>query len=103
MTRAVSGFDECSGNASTTMRQLESELISVLSRYSGNQATAFWGLQSRIQESMRKANTELTTMSQLVHTSFRNYDSGDTAAADSLTSLTGAVGSGSITSTLNPS
>ena len=96
MTRAVRGFDEAATNTTRTMSELESELVSVLSRYAGNQATAFWQLQNRLQESMRTASRELQTMSGLVNESFRNYDSGDVAAAESLRGLTGAVGEGSV-------
>ncbi|GAB2952878.1 WXG100 family type VII secretion target [Micromonospora sp. NPDC003197] len=95
MTRAVSGFDEAATNAARTMTELESELVSVLSRYAGNQATAFWQLQNRLQESMRVAARELETMSGLVNQSFRNYDTGDWTVADSLKGLAGAVGEGS--------
>ncbi|BCL12535.1 WXG100 family type VII secretion target [Micromonospora sagamiensis] len=95
MTRAVSGFDEAATNTARSMAQLESELMSVLSRYAGNQATAFWQLQGRLQESMRVASRELQTMSGLVNESFRNYNTGDVTAADSLRNLSGAVGEGS--------
>lgn len=95
MTRAVSGFDEAATNATRTMTELESELVSVLSRYAGNQANAFWQLQTRLQESMRVAARELQTMSGLVNDSFRNYDTGDLQVADSLQGLSGAVGEGS--------
>ena len=76
MTRAVTGFAECAANAKKTMADLESELVSTLSSYAGDQATAFWQLHTQLQDKMRQASTELDTMSNLVNQSFHNYGSG---------------------------
>jgi WXG100 family type VII secretion target len=94
MTAAVNGFDESSRNCSSTMTQMESELRDALSRYKGQQATAFWQLQNRLHEDMQRASRELSVMSDLVHKSFRNYGSGDEQAAQSITGLTSQVGAG---------
>lgn len=91
MTRAVSGFDETATAATQTMTQLESELMAVLSRYSGNQANAFWRLHQRIHTNMQVATRELQTMSSLVGQSFKNYDQGDWMVSDSLTQLSNTV------------
>ncbi|MGH3730415.1 MAG: WXG100 family type VII secretion target [Micromonosporaceae bacterium] len=91
MTRAVSGFDDTATQASQTMVQLENELMSVLTRYSGNQANAFWRLHGRIHENMQVATRELQTMSDLVGKSFKNYDTGDWTVADSLSTLSNTV------------
>lgn len=95
MRQAVVGFDETASNAARTMTELEGDLMSVLARYTGNQATAFWQLHLRLQEDMKIANRELEAMSNLVNESARNYDSGDTTVAESLKGLSNSVGAGS--------
>jgi uncharacterized protein YukE len=95
MRQAVLGFEETAGNAARTMAELENDLMSVLSRYTGNQATAFWQLHTRLQEDMKIASRELQTMSNLVSESARNYNTGDSNVADSLTGLSHQVGNGS--------
>ncbi|KAA2266629.1 hypothetical protein F0L68_01605 [Solihabitans fulvus] len=94
MTRAVQGFEECSANAKKTMSDLESELVSTLSRYAGDQATAFWQLHTQLQDKMTIASRELDTMSNLVNQSFHNYGTGDSTVAQSLTSLGNTVDAG---------
>ena len=94
MTRAVTGFAECAANAKSTMSQLESDLLSTLSQYKGDQAVAFFDLQTKLQEKMQQANRELDIMSQLVNDSFRNYNTGDTNAAQSIRTLAGSVDAG---------
>jgi uncharacterized protein YukE len=94
MTRAVTGFAECAANAKKTMADLESELMSTLSSYAGDQATAFWQLHTQLQDKMRQASTELDTMSNLVNNSFHNYGSGDATVASSIKSLAGSVDAG---------
>ena len=95
MRQAVVGFEDTANSAARTMAELENDLMSVLSRYTGNQATAFWQLHVRLQEDMKVANRELATMSNLVNESARNYNTGDTTVADSLKGLSNAAGSGS--------
>lgn len=94
MTRAVTGFAECAANAKQTMNTLEAQLQGFLTSYKGDQATAFWQLHTQLQERMQQANQEIDTMSQLVNSSFQNYNSGDTQAASSIKSLTGSVDAG---------
>jgi uncharacterized protein YukE len=94
MTRAVTGFAECAANAKKTMADLESELVSTLSSYAGDQATAFWQLHTQLQDKMRQASTELDTMSNLVNNSFHNYGSGDATVASNLKSMAGSVDAG---------
>jgi hypothetical protein len=94
MTRAVTGFAECAANAKKTMADLENDLMSTLSSYAGDQATAFWQLHTQLQDKMKSANTELDTMSELVNNSYRNYGSGDSQVASSLKSLAGNVDAG---------
>jgi uncharacterized protein YukE len=94
MTRAVTGFAECAANAKKTMVDLENDLMSTLSSYAGDQATAFWQLHTQLQDKMKSANTELDTMSELVNNSYKNYGSGDTQVASSLKSLSGTVDAG---------
>ncbi|MGW4484540.1 WXG100 family type VII secretion target [Amycolatopsis sp. NPDC004368] len=87
MTRAVQGFEETASNAKTTMASLESELTETLRNYKGDQAVAFWDLQRRLQEKMQAAVKELDTMSQLVHTSHTNYNTGDSDVHQSFQSV----------------
>lgn len=94
MTRAVTGFAECAANAKKTMADLESELVSTLSSYAGDQATAFWQLHTQLQDKMKQASTELDTMSNLVNNSFHNYGSGDATVASNLKSMAGSVDAG---------
>ena len=94
MTKAVQGFDECATGAARTMTELENELVSVLSKYAGDQANAFWQLHTKLQDDMKVASRELENMSNLVNQSFHNYGSGDTTVSDSFRKLDGAVGSG---------
>lgn len=94
MTRAVQGFEECAANVAKTMADLEGELVSTLSRYQGAQATAFWHLHTQLQSKMKVASQELETVSNLVHSSHQNYNTGDTTSADSLNSLTNSVDAG---------
>jgi len=94
MGRAVQGFEECAGNARKTMADLESELTSTMSRYAGDQATAFWNLHTRLQEDMTTAGKELDTMSNLVNQSFHNYGSGDAQVADTLRSVANSADAG---------
>ncbi|GGK77556.1 WXG100 family type VII secretion target [Mangrovihabitans endophyticus] len=96
MSRAITGFNESAADARSSMSALENELTSVLSRYAGAQAQAFWQLHARLQEDMQKAGQELDTMSQLVHDSATNYDTGDTDVASSLTSLVGQAGNSAV-------
>lgn len=94
MTKAVQGFDECAVGAARTMTELENELVSILSRYAGDQANAFWQLHTKLQEDMKAASRELDTMSQLVNQSYHNYGSGDAQVSDSLRTLTNQVDAG---------
>ncbi|HEY3748499.1 MAG TPA: type VII secretion target [Pseudonocardiaceae bacterium] len=94
MTRAVTGFAECAANAKKTMADLESELVSTLSSYAGDQATAFWQLHTQLQDKMKQASTELDTMSNLVNNSVHNYGSGDATVASNLKSMAGSVDAG---------
>ena len=91
MTRAVQGFEETASNAKTTMASLESELTETLRNYKGDQAVAFWDLQRRLQEKMTSAVRELDTMSQLVHTSHTNYNSGDSDVQQSFQGVSHSV------------
>ncbi|MGA8117899.1 MAG: hypothetical protein WCA46_30040 [Actinocatenispora sp.] len=76
------------------MTELENDLVSVLSRYAGNQANAFWQLHTKLQDDMKVASRELENMSNLVNQSFHNYGSGDESVSDSFKGLNGAVGAG---------
>jgi uncharacterized phage infection (PIP) family protein YhgE len=87
---AVSGFDGCSADLASTMSRLEGELAATLldkGQYDGRQAVAFAQTHGAIQDSMRGASQELTTMSNLIRSSFSRYDAGDTEVADQLNSL----------------
>jgi uncharacterized phage infection (PIP) family protein YhgE len=87
---AVSGFDACSADLASTMSRLEGELAATLldrRQYDGRQAAAFAGTHGAIQDSMRGASQELTTMSTLIKSSFGRYDAGDSEVADQLSSL----------------
>ncbi|MEV6343719.1 WXG100 family type VII secretion target [Actinoplanes sp. NPDC051851] len=92
MARAVSGFDESAAEARSAMTALENELLSILSRYQGAQATSFWQLHTRLQEDMRTASRELDTMSRLVRESATDYGTGDDEASSSIGSLVGQTG-----------
>lgn len=94
MTKAVQGFDECATGAAKTMAELENDLVSVLSRYAGDQANAFWQLHTKLQDDMKVASRELENMSNLVNQSFHNYGSGDATVSDSFRNLNSAVGAG---------
>jgi WXG100 family type VII secretion target len=96
MSRAIAGFNESAADARSSMSALENELMSVLSRYQGAQAQAFWQLHMRLQDDMRTAGQELDTMSQLVGDSATNYDTGDTDVASSLNSLAGQTGNSAV-------
>jgi WXG100 family type VII secretion target len=100
MSRAVAGFNESATDARSSMSALDNELRSVLSRYQGAQAQAFWQLHTRLQEDMRTAGQELDTMSQLIHDSATNYDTGDTDVASTLNSLAGQAGDSAVLSRL---
>ncbi|HEY3607748.1 MAG TPA: hypothetical protein VGL06_09625 [Pseudonocardiaceae bacterium] len=95
MTRAVTGFADCSANAKKAMADLETDLTSTLASYAGDQAVAFWQLHTQLQEKMKAASNELDTMSNLVNSSFHNYGTGDSNAASNLKTLAGTVDSGS--------
>ncbi|RJQ88126.1 WXG100 family type VII secretion target [Amycolatopsis panacis] len=101
MTRAVQGFEETASSAKTTMASLESELAETLRNYKGDQAVAFWGLHSRLQEKMTDAVRELDTMSQLVHTSHTTYNTGDSDVHQSFQSVSHTA-EGSVIPRLNP-
>jgi WXG100 family type VII secretion target len=100
MSRAVAGFNESATDARSSMSALDDELRNVLSRYQGAQAQAFWQLHTRLQEDMRTAGQELDTMSQLIHDSATNYDTGDTDVASTLNSLAGQTGNSAVLSRL---
>jgi uncharacterized protein YukE len=93
MTQAINAFDQCAADAKQAMVNLENELTSTLAQYKGNQATAFWQLHTEIQQQMNTANTEIDTMSNLVNQSFRNYNTGDTNAADSMRTVANSASS----------
>lgn len=84
MTQAINAFEQCAAEAKQAMVNLENELTSTLAQYQGNQATAFWQLHTEIQQQMNTANQEIDVMSTLVNQSYRNYNTGDTNAADSM-------------------
>lgn len=94
MTRAVQGFEETANNARQTMSSLEQELTSTLAQYQGDQATAFWGLHTKLQEDMQAASKELDTMSTLVNQSYHNYGSGDAETHQSFTSVANQAAAG---------
>jgi len=94
MTRAVQGFEETANNARQTMASLEQELTSTLAQYKGDQATAFWGLHTKLQEDMTSASKELDTMSTLVNQSFHNYGSGDADVSSTFSTLGNQAGAG---------
>ena len=94
MTRAIQGFSEAAANAKKTMSDLENELVSTLSSYAGDQATAFWQLHTQLQEKMQQASSELDQMSSLVNTSNTNYSSGDSQAQQSFRTVASSLNSG---------
>jgi WXG100 family type VII secretion target len=94
MTRAITGFDESATNVRDSMRTLERDLQSTLASYRGAQAQAFWQLHRRLHEDMTLASRELDTMSRLVDSSRRNYDTSDAESASSMTSLASQVDGG---------
>ena len=96
MARAISGFNDSAADARSSMSALENELKSVLNRYAGAQAQAFWQLHMRLKDDMTTASRELDTMSQLVGESAANYDSGDTDVAATLNTLAGQTGNSAI-------
>jgi uncharacterized protein YukE len=102
MTRAVQGFEETASSAKTTMAGLETELTETLRSYQGDQATAFWDLQRRLQEKMAAAVRELDTMSSLVNTSFHNYGSGDQQVSQSLRAVSNNAMDTGVVGRLNP-
>ena len=101
MARGVAGFNESAADARSTMSALESDLTSMLARYQGAQAQAFWQLHRRLQEDMRNAGQELDTMSQLINDSAVNYDTGDTDAASSMNNLAGQTGNSAVLTRLS--
>jgi len=94
MQRAITGFAECASNARATMSAMESDLLSTLANYKGDQAVAFTNLHTALQDKMKAANTELDTMSELVNNSARNYNTGDQNAAQSIRNLGGQIDAG---------
>jgi WXG100 family type VII secretion target len=100
MSRAVSGFNESAAEARSSMSALSNELGQLLGTYQGAQATAFWELHRRLQDDMRVAGQELDLMSQLVSESAKNYDTGDTDVASTLSSLAGQTGNSAVLSRL---
>jgi uncharacterized protein YukE len=94
MTQAVQAFDQAAQQTANTMKTLESELVSLLAAYKGQQATAFWNLHTELQNDMTAAAKELDTLSQLVNKSYHNYGTGDEQVAQSLKGLNGAVSQG---------
>lgn len=99
MQQAIQAFDQCAQDAQNAMKNLESELQSILStsQYQGLQASAFWNLHSEIQTQMATANKEINTMSTLVNQSWKNYQSGDTQAADTMKQVASSANSTSST------
>jgi len=93
MTQAINAFAQCAAEAKQAMTNLENELTSTLAQYQGNQAVAFWNLHTEVQQQMNVASREIDTMSALVNQSFRNYNTGDTNAADSMRTLAGSASS----------
>jgi WXG100 family type VII secretion target len=94
MTRAITGFAECAANAKTTMTNLENDLTQSLSSYAGDQATSFWALHTQLQDKMRQVNNELDTMSNLVTSATRNYNTGDSTVAQSFKQVAGSIDAG---------
>jgi uncharacterized protein YukE len=89
-TAAVSGFDSCSADLASTMSRLEGELAATLldrRQYDGQQAGAFSNTHTAIQDCMRGASRELTTMASLIKSSFQKYDTGDWEVAGQIDSL----------------
>lgn len=93
MTQAINAFEQSATDARQAMTNLENELTSLLAQYQGSQATAFWNLHTEIQNQMSTASREIDTMSTLVNQSFRNYNTGDTNAADTMRTLAGSASS----------
>lgn len=93
MTQAINAFEQCAADAKQAMANLENELTSTLAQYKGNQATAFWQLHTEVQQQMSTANQEIDVMSTLVNQSFRNYNTGDTNAADSMRAVANSASS----------
>ena len=99
MAQAIKGFNESAEDTRSTMNLLAHELAHVVqqrSAYAGTQADAFAQLHSRVQDDMRVAGQELATMSRLIGDSVTNYNTGDTEAASSFTSLAGQTGNSSV-------
>jgi uncharacterized protein YukE len=94
MTRAITGFAECAANAKKTMADLENDLTSTLSSYAGDQAVSFWALHTQLQDKMKQASNELDTMSQLVNSATRNYNTGDSSVSQSFRQVAGTIDAG---------
>jgi uncharacterized protein YukE len=98
MTQAIQAFDQCAQDAQQAMRNLEQELNSTLgNNYQGLQASAFWNLHTEIQQQMSTASKEIDTMSNLVSQAFKNYQSGDSQAADTMKQVASSANSTSST------
>ncbi|MET0496570.1 MAG: DUF4157 domain-containing protein [Actinoplanes sp.] len=100
MAQAIKGFNESAEDTRSTMSLLAHELTHVVQQrsgvYQGAQAEAFSQLHSRLQDDMRVAGQELDTMSRLIGDSVTNYNTGDTEAASTFTSLSGQTGNSSV-------
>jgi hypothetical protein len=97
MTQAVNAFSQCAQNATQAMKNLQNTLTETLTQttYQGDQATAFWNLNSEIQQQMTTASQQISIMSQLVNKSFQNYTSGDSQAQQTLQTLASSAGANS--------
>jgi len=104
MTRAVQAFEDSSNATRKYMSDLDNALTQATAHYQGAQAVAFHNLHTRIQEDMQVASKELTTMSELVNGSFRNYTQADDTVASTLQAVSNSAGSqgGSVLGRLNP-
>lgn len=89
--KAVNGYKECAGNATSTLKTMGSQVDELMTKYAGLQAEALRGVADELKLRINKLIGEVDNLSQTVESTAKTYGSSD---ADIAQTFKTAVNSG---------
>jgi uncharacterized protein YukE len=89
--KAVNGYKECAGNATSTLKTMSSQVDELMTKYAGAQATALREVADDLKLRINKLVAKVDDLSQTVQSTATTYGSSD---ADIAQTFKTAVNSG---------
>lgn len=95
--RAVNGYKECAGSATSTLRTMVSQVDELMNKYAGLQADALKGVAEELKLRINKLIGEVDNLSATVQSTATTYGSSDADIAQTFkTAVNAGGGQGSV-------